>query len=84
MRTRRKRTPPTEAQIQERKRKSKNHNSRKAYELKQMKLFLVEYIKICKKYGCFVQSMYGSSISKQRRGEKIYTIDSHIESLKKF
>lgn len=81
MRTRRKRIPLTEAQIQEYKRKDKNFANRRRYKLKQMKLFYIEYVKICKKYGCFVQSHYGSQISKQQQGEKIYTIDSHLKSL---
>jgi len=81
MRRRGKRIELTEAQIQERKRKAKNYNSRKRYEQKQMKLFLAEYSKICKKYGCFILSFYGTHISKQQRGEKIYTIDSHLRSI---
>lgn len=73
----------TEIQIQEYRRNKKNYNNRKRYKLKQMKLFFNEYVKICKKYGCFVQSFYGSQISKQQQGEKIYTIDSHLNQLKR-
>lgn len=72
----------TKEEIQEHRRKDKNYKSRKSYELKQSELFFAEYDKICKKYGCFVQSFYGSSISKQKRGETIYTIKSHLSSLK--
>ena len=78
---RKKKIALTEAQIQEHRRNKKNYNNRKRYKLKQMELFFEEYAKICKKYGCFVQSHYGSQISKQQRGEKIYTIDSHLKSL---
>ncbi len=82
MKTRRKKIILTEAQIQEYRRKNKNHNNRRKYKLKQIKLFFAEYRKICKKYGCFVQSFYGSQISKQQRGEKLYTINSHLKSIK--
>lgn len=78
---RRKKTTLTEVQIQEYRQKNKNYNSRKRYTQKQMKLFFTEYSKICKKYGCFVQSFYGTHISKQKRNEKIYTIDSHLKSI---
>ncbi len=79
----RNRKPLTESQIKEIRRKEKNYKSRKKYALKQMESFLVEYNRICKKYGCFILSFYGSGISKQKRGETIYTIKRHLESIKR-
>lgn len=83
MRRKNRKTTLTEAQIQERKREKNNLKRRRKYESKQKKLFLSEYEKICAKYGCFVLSYYGTYISKQKQGEKIYTISSHLKSLKR-
>jgi len=79
---RRNRTPLSKEQIQEIKQKRKNYKNRKRYKLRKMESFLVEYKNICKKYGCFIQSFYGSHISKQKQDEKIYTIKSHLESIR--
>jgi len=73
----------TEDQIQEIRRKEKNSKNRKRYRLKQKELFFAEYKKICKKYGSYIRSFYGAHLYKQERGEKIYTIDSHLESIKR-
>ena len=59
--------PLTEAQIQEHMRKRRNSNSRRRYKLKQMESFLVEYSKICEKYGCLIRSYYDAHIAKQKR-----------------
>ncbi len=78
---RRNRKSLTESQIKEMKRKHKNYKSRKAYELKQRELFFNEYEKICKKYGCYIGSLSGAFVTKEKRGEKIYTIKSHLETV---
>lgn len=82
MRNRRKKIPLTEAQIKENRQKRSNYKNQKIYELKQRKLFFEEYNKICKKYGCYIGSLSGSFITKQKQTEKIYTIKSHIETLR--
>lgn len=78
---RHKREPLTDCQIQKIRRKEKNYNSRKRYKLKQRKLFFNEYDRICKKYGCYIGSLSGAFVSKQKRGETIYTIKSHLETV---
>ena len=80
---RRKRKPLTKEQIAERRRKDKNYNARKRYALKQKRLFYIEYEKLCKKYGCYSDSLSGAFITKQKRGETIYTIKSHLGSLRR-
>ena len=79
----RNRTPLSKEEINEIKRKRKNYKSRKRYALKQMESFLAEYGNICEKYGCFILSFYGTHVSKQKRGEKNYTIKSHLESIRR-
>ncbi len=80
---RRKRKPLTKEQIAERRRKDKNYNARNRYALNQKKLFYIEYEKLCKKYGCFIDSLSGHFLTKQKRGEELYTIESHLESIKR-
>ena len=80
---RRKRKPLTKEQILERRRVDKNYQARNRYTLKQKKLFYVGYEKLCKKYGCYSDSLSGAFITKQKRGEKIYTIKSHLNSMQR-
>ncbi len=79
---RRKKAILTEAQIQEIRRKDKNYKKREKYSLKQRELFFTEYEKICKKYGCYIRSFYDAHLYKQNQDEKIYTIKSHLVSIK--
>ncbi len=80
---RRKRKPLTTEQILERRRVDRNHQAKKRYTLKQKKLFYIEYKKLCKKYGCFIDSLSGHFLTKQERGEEIYTIESHLDSIQR-
>ncbi len=80
---RRKRKPLSDEQIKERRRKDKNFNTRKRYALKQKILFYIEYEKLCKKYGCFVQCLYGPHIKKHYHRETIYTLSSHLDSVQR-
>ncbi len=79
---RRKRRIFTDEEMNKIRRDNRNYRAGERYALKQRKLFFIEYEKLCKKYGCFVQCLYGAHITKQKRGEEIYTIDSHLESLR--
>jgi len=45
------------------------------------KPFLKEYRKLCRKYRCYVDSLGGSFVSSQRKGEKISTITKHLRGL---
>jgi hypothetical protein len=77
------RKPLTKEQIAELNRKNRNFQARARYALKQKSLFYTEYEKLCKKYGCFVQCLYGAHITKEKRGEELYTIQSHLETVRR-
>ena len=79
---RRKPKPLTDKQIAELNKRNRNFQARQRYALKRRKLFYIEYEKLCKKYGCFVQCLYGAHITKEKRGEEIYTLQSHLESVR--
>lgn len=79
----RKRKPLTKEQIDKLNKKNRNFQARQRYALKRKKLFFIEYEKLCKKYGCFISSLSGEFLTKQKRGEDIYTIQSHLESVEK-
>ena len=78
----RNRKPLTESQIKEIKWKAKNYKNKKRYAINQMQLFLIEYARICRKYGCYI-GLGSGFIYKQKRGETIYTIKSHLKSVER-
>jgi len=82
---RRNRKPLTEAQRKRLIRRDEAYERQEKIEYQQKKDFLKAYTKICRRYGCYVSGLGGGdSISKQRKGEKIYTITSHLEGLRSF
>ena len=46
------------------------------------KPFMKEYTKLCRKYRCYVRGNL-QSVRAQRKGEEIYTITSHLSSLRR-
>lgn len=79
----RKRKPLSDEEKNRRRKKDRSYQAKERYAQRQRELFFIEYEKLCKKYGCFVQCLYGAHVTKQRREEKIYTMQSHLESLKR-
>ena len=71
---------PTKVQLKERKRLQRNQSNRRSYNRKQRRAFYEEYARICKKYGCRLGLHY-PTVWKVKRGEKISTIKSQLESV---
>lgn len=73
----------TDEERKEVRRRHRNKMARLRRENKRRKKFVEEYTKICKKYRCCATLMHSPCVWYVRRGEEIYTLKSHFESIRR-